>query len=146
MEFSSKYVLLERTFWNALGQGHWATLWVKVTELLWPNHGLQTPREEIVLTAWPKNQSHSQIFRYGQSRFCLPLRPKFSDIFDLCLHWLSIVRVLSYWWKNYLKKNPLQDLLSSLNAVISANERNEFITDHMTYNLAYTWILQMTTA
>ena len=36
------------------------------------------------------------------------------------------------------KKNPLQDLLSSVNAVISTNERIEFITDHMTYNLAYT--------
>ena len=27
-------------------------------------------------------------------------------------------------WKIYLKKNPLQDLLSSLNAVISTNERH----------------------
>ena len=38
----------------------------------------------------------------------------------------------------FLKKNPLQDLLSSLNVVISTNEKNEFITDHMTYNPAYT--------
>ena len=38
-------------------------------------------------------------------------------------------------------KKPLQDLLSSVNAVISTNERIEFITDHMTYNLAYTKIL-----
>ena len=31
----------------------------------------------------------------------------------------------SHWWKIYLsKKNPLQDLLSSLNAVISTNERS----------------------
>ena len=37
-----------------------------------------------------------------------------------------------------IKKDPLQDLLSSLNAVISTNERVEFITDHMTYNPAYT--------
>ena len=35
-----------------------------------------------------------------------------------------------------LKKNPLQDLLSSTNAVISTNERIEFITGHMIYNLA----------
>ena len=40
--------------------------------------------------------------------------------------------------ENLFKKNPLQDLLSSVNAVISTNERIEFITDHMTYNLAYT--------
>ena len=39
--------------------------------------------------------------------------------------------------KFYLKKKPLQDLLSSRNAVISTNERIEFITDHMTYNPAY---------
>ena len=34
----------------------------------------------------------SQIFRYGRSIFCLPHRPNFSDIFDLCLHWVSVVR------------------------------------------------------
>ena len=45
---------------------------------------------------------------------------------------LSLVENLS------LKKNPLQGLLSSVNAVISTNERIEFITDPMTYNLAYT--------
>ena len=40
--------------------------------------------------------------------------------------------------ENLLKKNPLQDLLSSLNAVISTNESTGFITGHMVYNLAYT--------
>ena len=60
-------------------------------------HGLRTPREEIAFTAWPKIQSQSQIFRYGGSIFCLPHRPKFSDIFDLCLHWVSVVRVLEQW-------------------------------------------------
>ena len=44
----------------------------------------------------------------------------------------------SHWWKIYLKKNPLQDLLSGVNDVISTNERIEFITGHMTYNPAYT--------
>ena len=34
-------------------------------------HGLRTPREEIVFIARPKIHSHSQIFRYGQSIFCL---------------------------------------------------------------------------
>jgi hypothetical protein len=54
-------------------------------------HGLRTPREEKAFTARPKIHSHSQIFRYSQSIFCLPLRPNFSDIFDLCLHWVSVV-------------------------------------------------------
>ena len=36
--------------------------------------------------------------------------------------------------------NPLQDLLSSLNAVISTNERGEFVlTGHVIYNPAYTY-------
>ena len=45
----------------------------------------------------------------------------------------------------FFQKNPLQDLLSSLNAVISTNESTWFITRHMVYNLAYTKILQTTT-
>ena len=43
-------------------------------------------------TARPKINSQSQIFRCSQSIFCLPHRPKFSDFFDLCLHWVSVVR------------------------------------------------------
>ena len=56
-------------------------------------HGLRTPREAIAFTARPKIRSHSQIFRYGGSIFSLPHRPNFSDIFDLCCHWVSVVRV-----------------------------------------------------
>ena len=55
-------------------------------------HRLRTPREEIAFTTRPKIQSQSQIFRYGGSIFCLPHRPDFSDFFDLCLHWVSVVR------------------------------------------------------
>ena len=55
-------------------------------------HGLRTPREEIAFTARPKINSYSQIFRYGQRIFRLPHRPNFSDIFALCLHWVSVVR------------------------------------------------------
>jgi hypothetical protein len=55
-------------------------------------HGLRTPREERTFIARPKIQSQSQIVKYGGSIFCLPHRPIFSDIFDLCLHWVSVVR------------------------------------------------------
>ena len=55
-------------------------------------HRLRTPREEIAFTARPKIQSQSQIFRYGRGIFCLPHQPNFSDILDLCLHWVSVVR------------------------------------------------------
>ena len=59
-------------------------------------HGLRPPGEEIVFTARPKTHSHSQIFRYCRSIFCLAHRPKFSDFFDFCLHWVSVVRALEY--------------------------------------------------
>ena len=46
----------------------------------------------------------------------------------------------SHWWKIYFsKKNPLQHLLSSLNAVISTNESTQIITGQVIYNLAYTY-------
>ena len=37
----------------------------------------------------------AQIFRYGRNIFCLPHLPNFSDIFDLCLHWVSVVRAFT---------------------------------------------------
>ena len=59
-------------------------------------HEVWTPREETSFTPRPKIHSHSQIFRYGQSIFCLPHWPNFLDICDLCLHWVSVVRVCMY--------------------------------------------------
>ena len=59
------------------------------------SQGTDYGRTERKQPSRPKIQSHSQIFRYGQSIFCLPHRPNFSDIFDLCLHWVSVVRVLT---------------------------------------------------
>ena len=58
-------------------------------------HGLRTPRREVAFISRPKKQSQSQIFRYGRSIFCLPHQPNFLDIFDLCLHWVSVVCVLN---------------------------------------------------
>ena len=55
--------------------------------------GQQTPGGKIASTARLKIQSQSQILRYGRSIFCLLYQPRFSDFFDLCLHWVSVVRV-----------------------------------------------------
>ena len=44
-----------------------------------------------------------------------------------------------------MSKKPLQDLLSSLNAVISTNESTQFITGHVIYNPAYTYKFQLKT-
>ena len=57
-------------------------------------HGLRTTGEEITFTAQPKIHAHSRIFSYGRNIFCLPHLPKFSDFFDLCFHWLSVVCVV----------------------------------------------------
>ena len=45
----------------------------------------------------------------------------------------------SHWWKIYSLKNPLHDLLLSLNAVVSTNESTEFITVRVIHNPAYTY-------
>ena len=58
-----------------------------------PKHGLWTPREIIAFTARLIIQFQFQIFRYSQSIFCWPHWPNFSDIFDLCPHWVSAVHV-----------------------------------------------------
>ena len=43
------------------------------------------------------------------------------------------------------KKNHLQDLLASLNAVISTNERIGFLTGHVIFKLRYNQIYRMKT-
>ena len=105
-------LILAKRKWNCC-----FSFWVNSTQSLTKKnnlhpttHGLRTPREEIAFTARPKIQSQSQIFRYGGSLFCLPHRPNFSDIFDLCLHWVSVVRVklifpLGHWASIFLSRN-----------------------------------------
>ena len=82
-------------------------------------HGLRTPSEEIALTARPKIHFHSQIFMYGRSIFCLPHRPKFSDFFDLCLHWVSVVRGFLYRYLTYMARWLYFVTDSSINCVCS---------------------------
>ena len=69
-----------------------------LSSVLFPSHhGLQTPGEEIAFPARLKINAHPYIFRYCRSKFYLPHWPKLSDFFfDLCLHWVSLVRDLSY--------------------------------------------------
>ena len=47
--------------------------------------------------------------------------------------------------ENLFKKKSLQDLLSSLNAVISTNENTRNITGHVIYSPAYTYKFQLKT-
>ena len=45
----------------------------------------------------------------------------------------------------FVKENPLQNLLSSLNFIISTNEKNEILTDHVIFKLRFNEIYQMKT-
>ena len=65
---------------------------LRVFRMFCSMHGLRTPGEEIAFTARKKINSRTEIFRYGRSIFCLPHQHKFSDFFDFCLHWVSVVR------------------------------------------------------
>ena len=90
------------------------TVWASVKstlKMLDLRHGLWTPREEIAFTARPKIHSHSQIFRYCRNIFCLLHWPDFSAIFDLCLHWVSVVRDLQVGLANikHIGRNPRFD-------------------------------------
>ena len=66
---------------------HWLSKREQASDVDCCMHGLRTPGEEIAFTARPKINSHSQIFR-----------PKFSDFFDLWLHWVSVVRAFGNNW------------------------------------------------
>ena len=55
-------------------------------------HGLRMPERGNCLDCTVEKQVPFPNFRHFRSIFCLPLMSTFSDFFDLCLHWLSIVR------------------------------------------------------
>ena len=73
--------------------GHKTRIYTLARNLRGRKHGLRTVGEEIAFTARPKIKSQSQILRYGRSIFCLPHRPNFSDLLELCLYWVSVVCV-----------------------------------------------------
>ena len=61
-------------------------------------------------------------------------------------HLVDLIRTeLSLVENLFVTKNPLQDLLSCLNSVISTNERNGILTDHVIFKLRYNEIYQMKT-
>ena len=71
--------------------------------LLWQNlicKKLPFVGEKFLLKKSHRKKTHQHISSNklwnGQSIFYLPHRPKFSDLFDLCLHWVSVVRANKY--------------------------------------------------
>ena len=59
--------------------------------------------------------------------------------------WTLINSIALIGGKSICKKNPLQDLLSSLNAVISTNDSTPIIKCHVIFNLAYIYKFQLKT-
>ena len=57
------------------------------------------------------------------------------------LLWIWVLSLV----ENSFKKNPFQDLVASLKAVISTNERTLIITGHVIYDQNYTYKFQLKT-
>ena len=71
---------------------------------------------------------------------CGGFQLEFVSISQVINHMTCYKFKCSHWWKIYRnKKNPLQDFLSSLNAVISTNESTWIITGHVIYNPTYSY-------
>ena len=67
------------------------------------DHGLRTSDEEITFTTLPKIKSQSQIFRYSQSIFFLPHRPKISEF---RVRGIRILKSVACWhWKRFMRGN-----------------------------------------
>ena len=57
-------------------------------------HGLRTPGEEIAFTARPKFTPTPKFLGTAEAYFVCHIGPSFQNFFDLCLHWVSVVRVI----------------------------------------------------
>ena len=82
--------------------------WARTTDTWWENH-----RRFLAdhLTPIPNSWG-------GQSIFCLPFGPKVSDFFDLCLHWVSVVRGHGH---NHFLPPLLWRLLEAKNIIASTH-------------------------
>ena len=92
-------------------------------------------KKSIVTSQWTDYWKDFHYYHYGGFQLLDLI------ILELKSHMTCKKSKVSHWWKFYLsKKKPLQDLLSSLNAVISTNERHWIITGHVTFKLRYNQI------
>jgi hypothetical protein len=125
--------------------GYALVIWISWCSLFYRiEHGLRTLREEIAFTARPKIQSKSQIVFNGRNIFCLPHRHNFSDIFDLCLYWVSVVRGIELWASKFAGANlwvraPAAPVLThSLLILIKSQSTVSYSVDSK--NLATLWL------
>ena len=72
-----------------------------------------------------KNSLPIPNFWYDRSIFRLPHQPKFSDIFELCLHWVSEVCAISL--HPTFKSQPKINILKSYNTLSKFSEINPIL-------------------
>ena len=87
---------------------------------------MKTSQHLLVLMLWELKASFLNL--YKRSRWWLSVRFKNKPGYNPVLSLVDF----------FFQQNPLQDLLSSRNIVISNNESTQCIAGHMVYNLAYT--------
>ena len=51
---------------------------------------------EMAYKTWPRITPQSQMFNVAEAYLSATFNPDISNFFDLCLHWMSLVRGLSY--------------------------------------------------
>ena len=66
-------------------------------------HGLRTPGEEIVFTARPKINSHSQIFRWAEAYFVCHIGPNFH--ISLIYAFIGCPHIRNPWFESILGRN-----------------------------------------
>ena len=69
----------------------------------WPTDYRRPVRKSTSLHC-PKSTPTAKFLGTAEAYFCLPHQLKFSDFFDLCLHWVSIVRDLAHLCANGFKE------------------------------------------
>ena len=104
---------------------------------------MQFLRQKEISNSLERYQTTEYIWQYVAFTYQGGFHLKFASINQVINHMTFFKFKCSHWWKICLKKKCLQDLLFSLNAVISTNEITEFITGHVTYNLDYTYKFQL---
>ena len=96
--------------WTSSSKRHWTSNDDSVVGLCKNRYHLHNSRWKMVPTKRPLDMPHRLQTTNEKSRsiFCLPHRLKFSHFFDLCLHWVSVVRD----WNNIrcVMKNSLNRL------------------------------------
>ena len=132
---SSTPIIKLKCFWNNVT---YIQLICNVKLFLKNNRKYYQEKQSFQLQLWNWNILHSINYIRG-------FQLEFLNKSQVINHMTCYIFECSNWWKIYLKKNPLQDLLYSLNAVISTNERNWILKGQLIVKLHYNQIYLLKT-